>query len=132
MTFERLLALLHLPPLSNASSTIFQRFWTRLQANKQIVAFDRSWYGRVLVERVEGIATKREWRRAYGEINDFERILVDSGVRLVKLFLHITQDEQERRFRDRLFRSAQALEAVLTRISATARIGRITRRPSRT
>ena len=80
-----------------------QRFWSRLPANKQIVAFDRSWYGRVLVERVEGFATKREWRRAYREIDDFERILVDSGLRLVKLFLHITQDEQERRFRDRLF-----------------------------
>jgi len=66
------------------------------------VVFDRSWYGRVLVERVEGFATAEEWRRAYREINAFERILVDSGIRLVKLFLHITPDEQLRRFRDRL------------------------------
>lgn len=80
-----------------------QRFWCRLPAKRQITAFDRSWYGRVLVERVEGLATKKEWRRAYREINEFERMLVDSGVRLVKLFLHITPDEQERRFRDRLF-----------------------------
>jgi AMP-polyphosphate phosphotransferase len=80
-----------------------QRFWSRLPAKKQITAFDRSWYGRVLVERVEGIATKREWRRAYREINDFELMIVDSGIRLVKLFLHITPEEQERRFRDRLF-----------------------------
>jgi len=56
----------------------------------------------VLVERVEGFATEKEWRRAYREINEFERLLVDSGIRLVKLFLHITPDEQLRRFRDRL------------------------------
>jgi len=68
----------------------------------QIVAFDRSWYGRVLVERVEGFATNKEWRRAYREINEFECVLIDSGIRLVKLFLHITADEQVRRFRDRL------------------------------
>ncbi len=79
-----------------------QRFWRRLPENGQVVAFDRSWYGRVLVERVEGFATEAEWRRAYREINEFERILVDSGIRLVKLFMHITPDEQLRRFRNRL------------------------------
>jgi polyphosphate kinase 2 (PPK2 family) len=79
-----------------------ERFWRRLPENGQIVLFDRSWYGRVLVERVEGLATTQEWRRAYREINEFERMLVESGVRLVKLFLHITPDEQVRRFRDRL------------------------------
>jgi len=79
-----------------------QRFWRRLPEKAQIVAFDRSWYGRVLVERVEGLATDAEWRRAYREINEFERMLVDSGIRLVKLFLHITPDEQIRRFRNRL------------------------------
>src|SRR5499427_10502621 len=67
-----------------------QRFWRHLPQNGQIVVFDRSWYGRVLVERVEGVATEAEWRRAYREINEFERVLTDSGVRLVKLFLHIT------------------------------------------
>jgi AMP-polyphosphate phosphotransferase len=79
-----------------------QRFWRRLPEKGQIVAFDRSWYGRVLVERVEGLATDKEWRRAYREINEFELTLVDSGIRLVKLFLHITSDEQVRRFRGRL------------------------------
>ncbi|MGC2223411.1 MAG: polyphosphate kinase [Methylocella sp.] len=79
-----------------------QRFWRRLPERGQIVVFDRSWYGRVLVERVEGLAINKEWRRAYREINEFERMLVDSGSRLVKLFLHITPDEQLRRFRDRL------------------------------
>jgi polyphosphate kinase 2 (PPK2 family) len=79
-----------------------QRFWRHLPQKGQIVAFDRSWYGRVLVERVEGLATNEEWRRAYREINEFERMLIDSGIRLVKLFLHITPDEQVRRFHDRL------------------------------
>jgi polyphosphate kinase 2 (PPK2 family) len=79
-----------------------QRFWERLPQHGQIVAFDRSWYGRVLVERVEGFAAAAEWRRAYKEINEFEDMLVDDGVRLVKLFLHITPDEQLRRFRNRL------------------------------
>jgi AMP-polyphosphate phosphotransferase len=84
-----------------------QRFWQRLPEKGQIVAFDRSWYGRVLVERVEGFATNKEWRRGYREINEFECALVDSGIRLVKLFLHITVDEQGHRFRDRLVEPAK-------------------------
>ncbi|MGA8446663.1 MAG: polyphosphate kinase [Roseiarcus sp.] len=79
-----------------------QRFWERLPRHGQIVAFDRSWYGRVLVERVEGFAAAAEWRRAYEEINEFERMLIADGVKLVKLFLHITPDEQLRRFKNRL------------------------------
>jgi AMP-polyphosphate phosphotransferase len=79
-----------------------QRFWERLPKHGQIVVFDRSWYGRVLFERVEGYATPAEWQRAYREINDFERMLVEDGTRLVKIFLHITTDEQIRRFRARL------------------------------
>src|SRR6202035_3917061 len=61
-----------------------QRFWEKLPEQGQIVVFDRSWYGRVLVERVEGFATKREWRRAYEEINQFERIMVADGIRIAK------------------------------------------------
>ena len=79
-----------------------QRFWERLPEHGQIVAFDRSWYGRVLVERVDGFAAHAEWRRAYKEINEFEAMLLDDGVRLVKLFMHITPDEQMRRFYNRL------------------------------
>ena len=79
-----------------------QRFWERLPQHGQLVVFDRSWYGRVLVERVEGFATPGEWRRAYDEINDFERMLLADETRLVKLFLHITPEEQMRRFRNRL------------------------------
>ena len=65
-----------------------QRFWEHLPQHSQIVVFDRSWYGRVLVERVEGFATAPEWHRAYEEINEFEHMLLADGVRLVKLFLH--------------------------------------------
>jgi polyphosphate kinase 2 (PPK2 family) len=79
------------------------RFWRRLEPpeDKQVLIFDRSWYGRVMVERVEVFCTEAEWRRAYREINEFERQLVDFGVVLVKFFIHISQDEQLRRFEAR-------------------------------
>jgi AMP-polyphosphate phosphotransferase len=77
------------------------RFWTRTPERGRWAIFDRTWYGRVLVERVEGFAKKKEWRRAYREINDFERQLVDDGAVLVKIFLAITKDEQKRRFEER-------------------------------
>ena len=79
------------------------RFWRRLTApdDKQIVIFDRSWYGRVLVERVEGFATEDEWKRAYREINDFERQLTDHGMILAKLWFEISAEEQLRRFEAR-------------------------------
>lgn len=77
------------------------RFWRRLPARGQIAIFDRSWYGRVLVERVEGFCTEAEWRRAYKEINSFERQLTDFGAILVKFWIHITRDEQLRRFKER-------------------------------
>jgi polyphosphate kinase 2 (PPK2 family) len=79
-----------------------QRFWTRMPGKGQLSIFDRSWYGRVLVERVEGFATPTEWKRAYKEINEFERHLTDSGTRVIKIFLHINKDEQLRRFEERL------------------------------
>jgi polyphosphate kinase 2 (PPK2 family) len=78
------------------------RFWRRLPEPGLLAIFDRSWYGRVLVERVEGLIPKEAWTRAYREINEFERMLVDDGVRLVKIFLHITPEEQLRRFAKRL------------------------------
>ncbi len=78
------------------------RFWSRLPANKHIAVFDRSWYGRVLVERVEALASERELKRAYDEINEFEAQQVDSGTAIVKLFIHITQDEQDKQLAQRL------------------------------
>ncbi len=77
------------------------RFWRHLSRAGRISIFDRSWYGRVLVERVEAFATEQEWRRAYSEINEFEEQLVDHGVVLVKYWVHITADEQLRRFKER-------------------------------
>jgi PPK2 family polyphosphate:nucleotide phosphotransferase len=77
------------------------RFWHKLPATGEIAIFDRSWYGRVLVERVEGFAKSDEWKRAYREINDFEHALVDDGAIFVKLFLQITKDEQLSRFKKR-------------------------------
>ena len=77
------------------------RFWRRLPRAGHVTIFDRSWYGRVLVERVEALASEAEWRRAYSEINDFEEQLSDRGVILLKFWLHIDPEEQLRRFRDR-------------------------------
>jgi AMP-polyphosphate phosphotransferase len=77
------------------------RFWRYLPRRGRLTIFDRSWYGRVLVERVEGFASEAEWQRAYQEINDFERELTESGVILVKFWLHISSDEQLRRFEER-------------------------------
>ncbi len=79
-----------------------QRFWARLPERGGIAVFDRSWYGRVLVERVEGLAPKRDWRRAYREINEFERQLIDNGTRVIKIFLHVSHEQQLQRLRDRL------------------------------
>ncbi len=77
------------------------RFWRHLGRAGRVTIFDRSWYGRVLVERVEGFATDDEWMRAYAEINDFEAQLVEFGIVLVKYWLHITPDEQLARFKAR-------------------------------
>jgi len=77
------------------------RFWNKLPAYGETVIFDRSWYGRVLVERVESFATEEEWKRAYREILEFERLLADDGVILMKFYIHISKDEQLRRFKER-------------------------------
>jgi polyphosphate kinase 2 (PPK2 family) len=77
------------------------RFWRRLPPKGEIAIFDRSWYGRVLVERVEKFCTETEWTRAYAELNQFERQLTDFGTILVKFWMHISQEEQLRRFQER-------------------------------
>jgi len=79
-----------------------QRFWERLPEKTQISVFDRSWYGRVLVERVEKFTPRTDWMRAYDEINDFERQLVDDGIRVVKIFLHISKEAQREELLERL------------------------------
>lgn len=77
------------------------RFWNKLPKYGELVVFDRSWYGRLLVERVEGFAKTEEWQRAYREINEFERTLSDDGAIIIKLYIHISKDEQLERFKSR-------------------------------
>lgn len=77
------------------------RFWRRLPEQGQIAIFDRSWYGRVLVERLEGFCNEDAWKRAYSEINQFERELTDFGAVIFKFWMHISKDEQLKRFKER-------------------------------
>ncbi len=77
------------------------RFWRHLPRTGRVAIFDRSWYGRVLVERVEGFCSEADWLRAYAEINDFEHQLADAGAVVVKFWLQISADEQLRRFKER-------------------------------
>ena len=77
------------------------RFWPSLPGWGGMAVFDRSWYGRVLVERADGLATREQWLRAYDEINAFERTLADEGMILIKFWLHISGDEQLKRFKRR-------------------------------
>ena len=89
------------PTTEELSRHYLWRFWSKLPSHGQLVIFDRSWYGRVLVERVEGFCSEEAWRRAYREINEFERQLIDDGAILLKFFLFITKDEQLKRFKAR-------------------------------
>ena len=78
------------------------RFWNNVPKKGHIAIFDRTWYGRVMVERIEGFCSKEEWSRAYKEINDMEANWVHSGAVVLKFWLQIDKDEQERRFRERM------------------------------
>ena len=77
------------------------RFWRHVPRAGRVTIYDRSWYGRVLVERLEGFCTEPEWRRAYAELKDFEEQLTDHGIIVLKFWLHLSKEEQLRRFRDR-------------------------------
>lgn len=90
------------PSLSSGDSHHYlRRFWKHIPKAGKIAIFDRSWYSRVLFERVEGICSTEEWRRAYREINQFEQQLLDFGTILLKFWLHISKEEQLRRFESR-------------------------------
>lgn len=78
------------------------RFWTKVPKNGHVAIFDRTWYGRVMVERIEGFCSEEEWKRAYKEINDMEYSWVNDGAIVIKFWLQIDKDEQERRFNDRM------------------------------
>ena len=89
------------PAGDDATRHYLFRFWRRLPETGQIAIFDRSWYGRVMVERIEGFCSEEAWKRAYREINQFERQLVDYGTILFKFWIHISQEEQLARFESR-------------------------------
>jgi AMP-polyphosphate phosphotransferase len=88
------------PTEEEAAHPFLWRFWLRLPAKGMMAIFDRGWYGRVLTERVEKIVKKKVWKQAYGAINDFERQLTDDGYVLVKLWLHISKQEQRKRIKN--------------------------------
>jgi polyphosphate:AMP phosphotransferase len=89
------------PKGDDATHHYLWRFWRRLPKAGHLAVFDRTWYGRVLVERIEGFCTEAEWRRAYHEINEFERSLTNAGAVLVKYWLHVSPDVQLKRFKAR-------------------------------
>lgn len=89
------------PSLDEKRHHFLWRFWPALPGWGGMAVFDRSWYGRVLVERVEGFAAREQWLRAYDEINDFEKTLADEGLVLIKFWLHVSEEEQLKRFKKR-------------------------------
>lgn len=90
------------PSAKEAAHHFLWRFRTRLPEPGQIAIFDRSWYGRILVEKVEALSSPADLEASYGEINRFEEQLAEDGITLVKLFVHITQEEQDKRLRARI------------------------------
>lgn len=89
------------PQPSEKNRHYLWRFWTRLPRSGHIAIFDRTWYGRVMVERLEGFCAEKDWKRAYCEINEFERMLTDWGAVVLKFWIHIDQDTQLARFTER-------------------------------
>jgi polyphosphate kinase 2 (PPK2 family) len=89
------------PKGDDAEKHYLWRFWRRLPERGVLAIFDRSWYGRVMVERVEGFCTTAEWQRAYQEIREFEQQLVDFGAIVMKFWMHVSKDEQLARFQAR-------------------------------
>jgi len=90
------------PSKSEQGRHYLYRFWTKLPEPGTIAIFDRSWYGRVLVEKVDQLTDHKRLKAAYDEINEFEQMLVDDGIEVIKIFLAITKDEQLKRFEERL------------------------------
>ena len=90
------------PTQSEMSRPYLWRFWQNVPRQGRIAIFDRSWYGRVLVERVEKLITRGAWTRAYDEINDFEQQMVENGTIVLKFWLAVTPEEQLKRFKERM------------------------------
>ena len=92
----------HQPEEMEANRHYLWRYWRQVPERGRLAIFDRSWYRRVLIDRIEGICTEEEWERAYQEINQIERQLIDFGCLLIKFWLQISPDEQLRRFESRI------------------------------
>lgn len=90
------------PDKTELEQHYLQRFWRRFPQNGQIAIFDRSWYGRVLVERVDALTPEKHWQRGYEEINTVEKMLLDDEVIVLKFFMHISRDTQKQRLRERI------------------------------
>ena len=101
------------------------RFWKCLPATGTLAIFDRSWYGRVLVERVEHLIGKPQWKRAYHEIREFERMLTDDGIDLIKVFIAISKAEQLRRFEKRLEDPYKLWKLTMADIEAPQKVGQV-------
>ncbi|MDD2972838.1 MAG: polyphosphate:AMP phosphotransferase [Lachnospiraceae bacterium] len=89
------------PDVHEKNRHFLWRFWTRLPKTGHIAIFDRTWYGRVMVERLEGFCSENDWQRAYNEINEFEKMLTDWGAVVVKFWIHIDKETQLKRFHER-------------------------------
>lgn len=89
------------PNSLEASKHYLWRFWMTQPSKGEIIIYDRTWYGRVLVERIEEFCTEDEWKRAYDEINNFEKTISQDNTKIIKFFLHISKDEQKKRFKER-------------------------------
>ena len=111
------------PPSHERGRHYLQRFWEKLPDPGQIVVFDRSWYGRVLVERVEGLASKREWHRGYDEINEFERMMVADGIRIVKMLFAHNPGRANPSFQGSCHQPAQTLEAFVRGLPQSITLG---------
>ncbi len=98
------------------------RFWTKTPERGRIAIFDRSWYGRVLVGRVDKLVKRREWEKAFDEIRSFERQLSDDGTVIIKFFLHISKEEQKSRFKKLQKKSVHCLESNGRRLAQPPRI----------
>ena len=114
------------PKGDEATHHYLWRFWKRLPKAGHLAVFDRTWYGRVMVERVEGFCSETEWSRAYHEILEFERSLANSGMVLVKFWLHVSKATQLARFKERQKDPRQAATKSPTKTGATARSGTTT------
>ncbi len=90
------------PSAEEAARHYLWRFWTKLPKDGHISIFDRSWYGRVMVERIEGFTKEKDWRRAYREINEFEQSITDRGTIVIKFWIHVNKDTQLERFNERM------------------------------